>query len=47
MRTTSIVPKEETRILTKDELKRLADFFSLLIEIDKKQKKKGIVNDNN
>lgn len=28
------------RVLPADELKRLTDFFSILIEIDKRQKKK-------
>lgn len=34
------------RVLPADDLKRLADFFSILIEIDQKNKRKSKENEN-
>lgn len=34
------------RVLPADELKRLANFFSILIEIDRKSKRRGKENGN-
>lgn len=47
MRATIKVPQKEAPTLSADELKRLADFFSLLIQIDQKDKRKKVLKNGN
>lgn len=44
MRAEVVTPNNQTGILSPDELKKLTDFFSLLIQIDRKKQKGGVKN---
>lgn len=44
MRAEVVTPNQQIGILSPDELKRLTDFFSLLIQIDHRLKKGGVKN---